>query len=345
MPADQPLVRMSDIAAKLGLSTMTVSRALRNAASVNPDTRKKIAQMAQRLNYRPDPSLAVLNMYRHGRRRHAVEEKIAFLTDFSTPNGWRKAVTFVRYFEGVRRRALSLGYEVEPFWLGDKGLTSRRASEILRARGIRGVIVGPLAQGHTTLRLNWDYFSAVALGRALENPELTTVSANHFQGMEAAWSEVVRRGYRRIGYVVTAHDEARTKGAPRAAFQLHQGEFSGLVIPSLILPKFSKDAIVSWAATYDPDVVLTSEQTSYELLCAGLGRRAGAIAFVHLNVDPASDHAGVDQSHDIVGEHAMALLHLKLLQRETGVSLHGETLFIRCSWKEGKGRWHLRQVS
>ncbi len=334
---------MSDIAAKLGLSTMTVSRALRNQACVKADTRKKVLQMAQRLNYCPDPSLAVLNSYRHGLRPRRIVEKVAFITDFPTPDGWRKAITFVRYFEGVRRRASLLGYDVEPFWLGAMGLSARRASEILRSRGIRGIVVGPLAKGHTALRLSWDLFSAVALGRALANPELTAISANHYQGMELACSEVVRRGYRRIGYVVTANDEARTKCAPRAAFQMQQEKFTAPPIPPLVLPDFSKDAIVAWAKTFKPEVLLTSEQTNYKLLSEGLGRRAGAIAFVHLNVDPASDYSGVDQSHDRVGEHAMALLHLKLLQREAGVSVHGETLFIRCTWKEGKGRWALRQ--
>src|SRR4051794_23869647 len=106
MAKDQPLVRMSDIAAELGVSTMTVSRALRNASSVKPETRKKVIQAAQQLNYRPDPALGVLNMYRHGRRRPGVGERIAFITNFSSPDGWRKAITFVRYFEGVRRRAL-----------------------------------------------------------------------------------------------------------------------------------------------------------------------------------------------------------------------------------------------
>lgn len=342
MPADQPLVKLSDIADELGVSVMTVSRALRNAAGVKPETRTKVFQMARRLKYRPDPALGVLNMYRHGRRRQAVGEKIAFLTDFPTPDGWRKAVTFVRYFEGVRRRARVLGYEVEPFWLGEKGITPRRASEILRGRGIRGIIIGPLASGHSVLRLHWDYFSAVALGRALKEPDLAAVSAHHFQGMELACAQVVRRGYQRIGYAVTTHDEARTKSAPRAAFQLRQETFPGPPIPPLVLPEFSKDAIVAWARTHKPEVLLTSEQTHYDLLRAGLGRRAPAIAFVHLNVDPASDHAGVDQAHDIVGEHAAALLHLKLVQRETGISLHGETLFIRCVWKEGRGEWLLR---
>ena len=335
---------MSDIATKLGLSTMTVSRALGNVGGVKPSTRARVLQAAKTLGYRPDPSLSVLNLYRHGRRQHALAEKLAFVTDFPTADGWRKIITFARYFEGVRRRATQLGYGIEPFWIGAAGMTPRRASEILRGRGIRGIIIGPLARGRSSLELNWPYFSTVALGRSLERPGVTVVSANHFQAMELACAEVARRGYRRIGFAVTAGEEARTQGAPRAAFRMQQESFTGPLVPALVVPEFSKDAITAWAQTHQPDILLTSEQTHYDLLLAGSGSRSSPIAFVHLNIDPASDHSGVDQMHDLVGEQAAALLHLKLLQRETGVPVHRTMLLVHCTWKEGKGPWALRHA-
>ena len=344
MAAPQKLVRMSDIAAKLGLSTMTVSRALRNAGSVKASTRARVLNAAKDLEYRPDPSLGILNMYRHGRRQHALGEKIAFVTDFPTADGWRKVITFARYFEGAQRRAAQLGYGIELFWIGAAGLTPSRASEILRGRGIRGIIIGPLARGRSSLALNWEYFSTVALGRSLEHPGLSVASANHFQAMELACAEVARRGYRRIGFAVTAGDEARTHGAPRAAFRMLQESLTLPLVPALVVTDFSKDAITTWAQTYQPDILLTSEQTHYDLLRAGSGRRRNPIAFVHLNVDPASDHSGVDQRHDVVGEQAAALLHLKLLQRETGVPVPREMLLVDCAWKEGKGHWALRRA-
>ena len=46
-----PKVNLSDIAEKLGVSTATVSRALRNKPGVNPQLREAIFKMAQSLNY------------------------------------------------------------------------------------------------------------------------------------------------------------------------------------------------------------------------------------------------------------------------------------------------------
>ena len=47
-------VRLKDIAEKLDLSTMTVSRAINNHPNVSPKTRLRVLQAAKELNYRPD---------------------------------------------------------------------------------------------------------------------------------------------------------------------------------------------------------------------------------------------------------------------------------------------------
>lgn len=43
-----------DIALKLDISVSTVSRALRNMPEVNEKTRKKVLEMAEKLNYEPN---------------------------------------------------------------------------------------------------------------------------------------------------------------------------------------------------------------------------------------------------------------------------------------------------
>lgn len=330
---------MLTLAAHLRLSKMTVSRALRNVAGVSVRTRHRVLEAARRLNYRPDPSLAVLNHYRHGKKTPAMQEKIAYVTNFTDPDNWKKNVTFARMFEGVQRRAQNFGYEVEPFWLAAPGLAPRRASQILYQRGIHGLVIGPLAQGQSTLALDWKYFCTVALGRTLAVPGITAVATNHVQAVELAWCEVVSRGYERIGLALTHHEEGRTTGSLRASFLLQQERSTLPRLPILFLPEFSTEAIAAWAREHQPDVILSSEQKHYELLSAALRRN---VDFVHLNIDPSDDVAGIDQGHDIVGEHAVALLHLKLIQREIGVPARRDLLLLNGTWREGKGAWKLR---
>ena len=331
---------MRQLASRLGLSTMTVSRALRNAVGVSADTRRRVHAAAELQGYVPDPLLGVLNAYRHGRRQVAAREKIAFVTNFSTPDGWRRVLTFARYFDGAQRRARQLGYDLEPFWLGDPSLTERRASQILRGRGIRGVVVGPLADGRSELRLDWSHFSAVAVGRSLTAPQLTTVSINHTQAFELAWNEAWKRGYRRIGLVLTEGEDQRTTGSLRASCVLQQLRVRTGLVPILFTPGFSGSAMLTWQHECAPDVILSSEQSHYDALRAARPR-ALLPPFVHLNVDPAAPDAGVDQGHDLVGEQAAALLHLKLIQQQTGVPHPRELLLIDGRWYEGRGRGRL----
>ncbi len=332
MTRDVEPCTMKTLAEHLGISVMTVSRALRNAPNVAEKTRALINKEAERLNFQPDPALGVLNAYRHGRRIRKTREQIAFVTNFPHPTAWKQVVTFARYFEGACRRAEQLGYKVEPFWLGDPSFTPRRVSQILRDRGIRGILVGPLAKGNSSLSLEWDWFSTVAVGRSLASPAITTVSTNHFQSLGLAWTEVAARGFQRIGFAVTEHEEARTQGALRAAFLLCQARYSGPKLPIFLTSDFSASGISEWATQHKPDVILSSEQNHHDLLSA---KQRAAIGFVHLNIDPAAKSAGIDQGHDQVGEHAAALLHLKLLQRQRGILDRREILMVDGTWHEG----------
>lgn len=98
---------------------------------------------------------------------------------------------------------------------------------------------------------------------------------------------------------------------------------------------------MQWARMSRPDVLLGSEQKHHQLLASAKGRGVRCPRFIYLNVDPTTELSGIDQGHDKVGEHAAALLHLKILQRETGVPIPRHLLLVDCLWKEGVGRWRL----
>src|SRR5262249_13326542 len=47
-------VTLADIARELGVSKMTVSRAINNHPLINPDTRQRVLEVARRMNYQPN---------------------------------------------------------------------------------------------------------------------------------------------------------------------------------------------------------------------------------------------------------------------------------------------------
>lgn len=341
MPLPEKPLTIRALASRLQLSAMTVSRALRNAPGVSAETRKLVLSAAEHRGYRPDPSLAVLNAYRHGKRHLLPQETIAYLTDFPTADEWRKVGTFLRYFNGARARAAELGYTLEHFWLRAPELTGRRASQILSSRGIRGLIVGGLYQGGSSLSLDWTQFTAVAVGRSLADPLLTTVSTNHFQSVELAWKRAWERGYRRLGLVLTAGEQLRTNGWLHAAHYLQQQHYGGAQIPTLVTEEFSGPALRAWVEEHQPDLIVSSNHRHYEVLVEAVGAAARRIKFLNLNVNPRSEMAGVDQGHDRVGEEAVSMLHLKLVRRETGIPVRRELVLLDGIWKEGRGEWRI----
>ena len=213
------------IAKKAGVSRMTVSRALRNVRGVTSETRLRILSVAENLGYRPNPLVsAFMNFVRSG-KVHGEAGVLAYLTDSSIRSKWRSVEVYTRFFNGATNRAESLGYRLEEFWLRERDLTARRLSEILYARGIRGVVVGPLTSAHAHLNLAWEKFSASTVGYSLLQPNLSRASNDQYDSMLLALRELRKLGYERMGLMIRQDDDARVHYHWSAAFLLHHWRY------------------------------------------------------------------------------------------------------------------------
>src|SRR6201996_5015560 len=126
---------MKTVAAKAGVSIMTVSRALRNQPNLPDKTRARIKRIAQEIGYRPNPLVSTLMAQLRGNRPHKDTPSICYVTAYPDPNQWRKSPYNVSSFNGALARAEELGYRLEHFCLTESGMTFERASRVLRAQG------------------------------------------------------------------------------------------------------------------------------------------------------------------------------------------------------------------
>src|SRR5947209_43061 len=69
-------------------------------------------------------------------------EVIALVTNYGGREDWQLNVVCGWGFEGIQRRANELGFRVEVFSLGEYRHDAARLEATLRARGIRGVLLG-----------------------------------------------------------------------------------------------------------------------------------------------------------------------------------------------------------
>src|SRR5687768_7522930 len=65
-------VTLKDIADELGLSAMTVSRALRGVTRSNPETRQLVRDAAKRLGYQPFTGVMLPPTVRNGKGNHTL---------------------------------------------------------------------------------------------------------------------------------------------------------------------------------------------------------------------------------------------------------------------------------
>ena len=92
-------------------------------------------------------------------------------------------------------------------------------------------LVGRLPPGQRALQLQWERFCCVALGVTLQSPVLHHVTENHFETVWHAMRRCVERGYRRIGFVVSAPDDSPNVGSRWLSAYL--GQQDRLDLPAL----------------------------------------------------------------------------------------------------------------
>src|SRR5690606_34133998 len=144
-------ITLRHIAARLGVSVATVSRALREDPRVRPETARRVLAAVAATGYQPDPVVSA-GMAKI-RRRDFYRETLAWCGD--CPRGEQPWVA--PRFRAVEDYGARLGYGVEYYHF--ERPTPRalaRLASIWWARGICGVLLGPLRAGHAELPFPWD---------------------------------------------------------------------------------------------------------------------------------------------------------------------------------------------
>jgi len=158
----RPSIR--DVALRAGVSHTTASLALRRDTRIPRKTRQRVERAASQLGYRCHALVSSLMAQLRTIKTRPDTETLGFITSWPTRDGWKALPHQRLFFSGVEKRARELGYKVDVFWLREPGMTSRRMSQILYTRGIRGLILQSLPKSHGHLSLYWKNFAAVAKG-------------------------------------------------------------------------------------------------------------------------------------------------------------------------------------
>lgn len=331
---------MSDVARRAGVHPATVSRALRDDPRITEEQCARVREAAARLGYRTNPLVAALMAARRAGRQPNYRATLAFITKYPPERAARFREDFGALLVGARRRAQAQGYTVEEFNLAHPDLSSRRASDILRHRAIRGLLVAPLHSSHEHLDLDWADFNTVAVGYSFSDVPVSRVVHNHFTAYGLAARHCREAGWQKLGLVLPRRVHEKVEKRWVAAHLLDQSERPAATrVPPLLLDEglqASRQFSV-WFHRHRPEVLLGP--TATELLRLLDELRLGSprdVSVVSLDRRPGDKGiAGIDQGYADTGGSAVDLL-IGLNQRnEVGLPAKPVTAMTDGEWVEG----------
>lgn len=339
-----PRPSLRQLARELGVSAMTVSLALRGARGLSAATAERVRKAAMERGYYPDHELSRLAQLMRRGRKPGFRSTLAFLNAFPEPDRIEHEPYMHGLWQGATARAERLGYRIEQHWLGEPGLSLRRLSEILSARGIKGILVPPLPDGASLPALDWSRFVGIALTDSHAVPQLLRVAPDNALAIEIALRETTRLGYRRPGLWMPEAFDVRTQRLNSAPFLrwLHERRLN----PGLMLiEEPSQRVLASWLRRLKPDVLICPHFDGYSQLwrktVAGF---ATPPAFVSLTWSaPNKQFAGIDKRTEEIGAFGVDLLINALTQGRVGFQEEPPTLRVPGSWREGPSCPRARQ--
>jgi LacI family transcriptional regulator len=327
---------MADIARAAGVSRSTVSRALRDDATIPFERCSQIKRVAEQLGYRPNPLVSTLMAQLHRQRRSGDPDRIAWI-DLWPPNDPPPAVSMMKpLLVGAMARANQLGYHIEVHRAGLEPLQPSRLRQILLARSQWGFIIPPVPRPAKHFALEMQGLAGVTIGTSLLEPVMHRVTTNHFQTAQQAWQQLHRKGFRRIGLVLSESINARIDGRWLGGYVAAQVAHSVAdALPPLCVQESGFGRFEQWVHEWQPDAILVAEQAIAEWITT-IGAHDGprpAVAWLVLE-HGATNAWGMDYQAEKIGAAAVDMVVAQIQRNERGSPSQPHTLLLDSVWAE-----------
>ena len=178
---------IKDIARELNVSSSTVSRALKDYPGISDETKKKIKELAEKMNYRPNAVALSLRKSKSFTIGVIIPEVVHFF--FST------------VISGIEEVAFSKGYNVILCQTNEKLSREKSSLETMLSNQIDGLLVSFSKETkdfeHFTKLMDLN-LPIVFFDRLPEIKASVNVTVNDFDGAYQAVRHLIEQGYRKI---------------------------------------------------------------------------------------------------------------------------------------------------
>lgn len=329
---------MADVAAAVGVSVATVSRALRDDPRISEEVKLKIREAALKLNYVPNPLVQSL-MTQRRTGRGALGETMALITNYPQ-DAWHQKDVCRWYFAGLSRRAKQLGYRMEVFSLEAMNHDPQRLRSVLRARNIHGAILGFSKDLEHPVTPQISDLCVVGLSTYFRNLPVDRVHLNGFHNVKLALHQLRALGYNRPALISPASNNqiVGSQWTAAALDEQWQRPMSEQCPPFLVEgASVNMKRFQAWFDEFQPDAVLAYKTPVIELLERMRLQVPGdiGVAYLYGTELEKKTMAGIDGNLEEVGAAAVELLAQKLQINERGIPAHAREVMIAGSWQNG----------
>lgn len=322
---------MADVARAAKVTQATVSLALRGHARIPEETRRRIAAVAEKLGYRPDPLVSVL-MAQRRRGQERMRGVLGVVSIWPDPkSSWLTNPFYTPYREGVVERAAKLGFRTDFFACDGSERELRVTERSLRARGIQAVVIAQAHESITRLPLDVSGLAAAYIGNGIREPRLSRVDAALDFDFRLAWRKTRERGHTRIGYATWRRPTLKNDGAWMGAYLHAQRELPEADrLPPLESEDMDRAALLAWADRWRPGAVLSENLWILDTLRA----ERPAIPLLCLAVVDGRGYSGVQVGRREIGAAAVDMVVAQLARGERGVPEIAKRVMIEGWWRD-----------
>ncbi|MCC5849924.1 MAG: LacI family DNA-binding transcriptional regulator [Verrucomicrobia bacterium] len=310
------MITQKDIAKKLGISVMTVSRALRGQAGVSANVRDQVLAAARELGYASNPYVQGFVQIRQRRGEVSEGPVVAWLgPGFDYLNRFPEH-TFAHYYEGAEVALAARGFRLESFqeMFKKSGYNANAMTRVLRSRGIDGILLGPYDGMQEIHQIDWSFFTVVQVGRSCFVPGMKRVASDHFHNMLLCVDYLQTRGFRRIGYFEHQTHNLRNEGRWEAAFRYRCPKIPPCLVETQL--GLSAARLAAYVKKHRLDAVVTAHASVWDLRNAM--RPSPGIAF--LQEDSVTAEAPrIEVNHRLIGASAAQILMDDLYANRRGL--------------------------
>ncbi|HSC53338.1 MAG TPA: LacI family DNA-binding transcriptional regulator [Phnomibacter sp.] len=186
-------VTIKDIAKALGISTSTVSRALRDSYEISTETKQLVLECAERLNYKPNPVALGLKE----RRTRSIG---IIVCEIANP-------FFSQVINGIESIAYDKGYNVIITQSHESYEREVEALQFLSSRSIDGLLVSASTETNDFSHfkeLSDKGLPIVFFDRITNAINTHTVMLDNFKAAYLATEHLIQNGYTRIGAIANS---------------------------------------------------------------------------------------------------------------------------------------------